>query len=528
MFNNKFQDKLRSDRIIILLLFVSAVILRLVALDRIYLIARDGIEYVSLARLYMSGSFLEGLSHPYHPLYPFLMALGGIITGNIELSGKLISLGLGSLSVVPLYLLGKSLYDRKVGIVGGLFFVLQPYCVRFSVDVLSDSAFLFFFVLAFYLGIEAIKKKGKGYSWSIGAGLSGGLAYLVRPEGILIILLLIVWYVCEWIFGPKKRFVSTLSVMAALLFTFLVFAGPYLVFMKMHTGNWQLSMKPSIEKVFKRSPAGLKAVGTTNYSADRVLNTKNQDKAKQALAPAKPKVLPQKPNLWKSMYYALMKFVETCHYLLFFFLAIGIWSVNRNKAFIPGKIPGIILLVYLLGLGYLYHMVSYISRRHFIPLITICLPLAGVGFWKVEKILSDYADKYNQTWRRWVTTYSAILILLITGATLLPKALKHQRLEKLPLKKAALLIHEKSSSHHPVVMSNEPLVAYYAGGKHVPILKLNYKKFVFFLLRKKVDYVVFGERDIKRGAQFLAQLQPDRFRKIFLNNNNVLVYEVIR
>ncbi|MCD6352757.1 MAG: hypothetical protein J7M06_00900, partial [Proteobacteria bacterium] len=136
--------------------------------------------------------------------------------------------------------------------------------------------------------------------------------------------------------------------------------------------------------------------------------------------------------------------------------------------------------------------------------------------------------KYNYTWGKLITTYSAILILLITVATLIPKALKPQRLEKLPLKEAALLIHEKIRAPHPVVMSNDPLVAYYAGGKHFNIPGITYKKFVAFLRRKKVDYVVFGERDIKRGAQFLTQLQPDHLRKVPFEISKVLIYEVIQ
>ncbi|MFH0813324.1 MAG: glycosyltransferase family 39 protein, partial [Pseudomonadota bacterium] len=160
------QGLFRTEKGNLFFLFLLALVVRLIALDRIYLISRDGIHYVSLAQLYWSGSFFEGLAHPFHPLYPAIMGLVGGIIGDFELAGKLISLTLSCLTIIPLYLIGRSFYDSKVGFIGGLLFIFQPYCVRFSVDVLSDSTFLFFFVFSLYLGLKALREEKNNIWWS--------------------------------------------------------------------------------------------------------------------------------------------------------------------------------------------------------------------------------------------------------------------------------------------------------------------------------------------------------------------------
>ena len=69
-------------------LFLIAFLVRLIALARLCLISRDGITYVSLAKLYGAGEWLMALNHPYHPLYPLLTGWLGTITGNYELAGQ--------------------------------------------------------------------------------------------------------------------------------------------------------------------------------------------------------------------------------------------------------------------------------------------------------------------------------------------------------------------------------------------------------------------------------------------------------
>jgi 4-amino-4-deoxy-L-arabinose transferase-like glycosyltransferase len=519
-----FTDKLQSERVTILSLLLLALVIRLIALDRICLIARDGIHYVSLAGLFMSGSIVEGLSHPYHPLYQALIALVASVIGDAALAGQLLNLTLSSLTIIPLYLIGRFVYGPKGGIITGLFFAVQPYCVRFSVDVLSDPTFLFFFVLAFYFGLKAGCEEKNSAWWGFGAGVSSGLAYLTRPEGILIIAFLLPWYFWRWLCYPKQQTLRTLAVMACFLFGFSVFAGPYVLFIKTHTGNWHLSMKPSVSKAFKTAAPVHK---TTIPTVSRPAAPQPERNEPPVLAPAKPKESSQRPAAWKSITHPPLKFIETYPYLLFLFLLIGVSGRYPKDSRNLVGVLAVFLLAYVLCLCYLYYSVSYVSRRHFIPPLVLSLPLAAIGFWEVKEYCAAYSRRFDNKLCRLFTRHATVFIILITVLTLAPKALKPQRADKLPLKNAAAWIHTNAPSASPVVMSNEPLVAYYSGGRHTYIPALSYEAFMRFVQKNRVDFLVLGAEEVSRGALFLQQLPGDTFKKAYTEDGRALVYEII-
>jgi len=370
------------------MLFFLALSVRLIALDRIYLISRDSIRFLALAKYYFSGLFLKGLSNAYHPLYPLLIALFGGVSGDFEFAGKLISLTLSSFTVIFVYFLGKTIYDSKTGLIGGLFFIVQPLCVRCSVDVLSDSTFLFFLVVAFYLGIKGGKEEKKLLWWCLGAGICGGLAYLTRPEGIFVVFFLLGWYFLQWIFHNKK-ITHFLAASGIVFFAFSFVATPYILFVKIHTGIWQISMKASVVSMV-RSLEEAKEEKSEDVSVQVPVSAQSRERADaQALSPIKPREPFQGGNMWKSMTYSPLKFIETYHFLLFLFLLFGIWKEIKRKERTLGVALLLFVATYLLGLCYLYYIVSYVSRRHFLSAIIISLPLAGAGFWELQRQLSN-------------------------------------------------------------------------------------------------------------------------------------------
>jgi 4-amino-4-deoxy-L-arabinose transferase-like glycosyltransferase len=108
---------IKQERIIMLLLFTIAMIVRLWFLPTYRVISADGIGYISVARDLMRGSAsFWSANHP--PIYPALIAFTGLFVADLELAGRLVSIFMGSLLVVPLYLLGRDLFSRETGILG--------------------------------------------------------------------------------------------------------------------------------------------------------------------------------------------------------------------------------------------------------------------------------------------------------------------------------------------------------------------------------------------------------------------------
>jgi hypothetical protein len=57
--------------------------------------------------------------------------------------------------------------------------------------------------------------------------------------------------------------------------------------------------------------------------------------------------------------------------------------------------------------------------------------------------------------------------------------------------------HDEAASA-PAVMSTVPVAAFYAGGRHVPLVDEDYAAFVARARREGVAYVVVNERNVKR------------------------------
>ncbi|HPD60898.1 MAG TPA: hypothetical protein PKV48_03955, partial [Thermodesulfobacteriota bacterium] len=361
----------------------------------------------------------------------------------------------------------------------------------------------------------------------LGAGICSGFAYLTRPEGIFVVFFLPGWYFLQWVLR-RKKITHFLAASGMVFFAFFLVASPYILFIKNHTGTWQISMKTSVVSMLRPlEKAREKKNEDGEIKIAAPIRSKGHGEA-QALAPIKPREPFHGGTIWKSMTFPLLKFIETYHFLLFLFLLFGIWAELKRKKQTLGVVLLVFVVMYLVGLGYLYYSVSYVSRRHFLPAIIISLPVAGAGFWELKRQLWNWMVRGDVAGSKKIAPHSTAIILLITLLALIPTALKPQGEDKLPLKQAAFWIKENKNKPLPIIMSNEPLVGYYAGGENRLIPGLPYPEFVKYITAQKIDYLVFSERDINNGKNFLPRLQPEKFKRVDFENKKVLVFEVSR
>jgi hypothetical protein len=182
--------------VLIALLALAAVGLRTWLLVHTEVAARDSIGYIRLACKFQHRSWVETLrtaqQHPGYPLallalsFPVRQLSHAAEPQVMQLSAQLTSAVAGFLLVIPMYYLGRALFSRQVGFWSALLFQCLPASGRVLSDGLSEGLFLLLATSGLLAAVLALRRQAP--AWFALTGLFGGLAYLIRPEGGLIIM----------------------------------------------------------------------------------------------------------------------------------------------------------------------------------------------------------------------------------------------------------------------------------------------------------------------------------------------------
>ncbi len=519
-----------NDRYIWILLIIS-LLSRVYMSFFTYIISNDSVHFIRNAEYFAAGDFSRGLAHDYHPLYSLFMAALYKVILYIELSGTIIYVLFGTLTVIVFYLIGKCVFDRKVSFVSAIILALHPYAVRFSADIISESTYLFFFISAFGLGFFAITNK-KPLLFAL-TGISSAFAYLARPEGIGVLLIVASWCVLKDFVKIKAIWRGKLISISILVVSFCAFSMPYLVYIKKETGHWCLSKKKDISKLagVKKVPHGSsndRLVGETSsgQNSNRLVE-KNGDKEKDPGRDIVEQTTERKSDLKKHLSCVLHivdKYLSTFHLLLFMFLIIGIvtWTRIRKERLFGYYIVSISALyffvLYRLGITHITddNDFMYPSKRHLMPLVIPTLFCAGIGVyttgaWLHEKFQKNhfvvgFKEMLRDTW------IFQLIVLVVVVSVLMPKTLKTLRFDKLGIKKTGQWVKEHSHKPDPVILSSSVRVAYYAGAKHSRIGRIN--DILASVEKRTVDYIAISEGEYVVIEKALSIFMKDKKIKL--------------
>ncbi|HEY5975716.1 MAG TPA: glycosyltransferase family 39 protein [Geobacteraceae bacterium] len=223
-----------QDIIATAILFLTALLIRLYLLRSFDVISTDGTSYARAALALKSGD-VSGIS--VYGFYPVLIWLANILVTDVELAGRLVSVTFGSLLVVPLYLLGTALYSRPVAIAACLVSMVWPSLLGWSCEVMTQATYTTLVIGGVYLVWRMFRDNAP--TWGCAAGALLGLAYLTRPEGILILLAApLAPYLLSY-----RELPSRWRPLAGYLGSFLLLFCLNIVLVRQATGHWQLSAK---------------------------------------------------------------------------------------------------------------------------------------------------------------------------------------------------------------------------------------------------------------------------------------------
>jgi hypothetical protein len=229
------RTKVTSYRFLLVAILLGGAVPRLVAILRTTTIEMDGISYATIAREFLHGHFGAALNNIFPPLYPLFMSLFHFAIPDVELAGRLTSLAFGLLTIVLVYYFVRKLTGSDGKALWGAFLVcFQPYLMRYSGQVLSESTTSFLFaatVFAFYIGWAEERPSLIALS-----GLCLSLTYLTRPEYV-------VYYApFALVLLARKRFGS----MVLLFLPFLFLGTLYILYLHSQTGLWVVSNKATL------------------------------------------------------------------------------------------------------------------------------------------------------------------------------------------------------------------------------------------------------------------------------------------
>lgn len=165
---------------------------------RLDLIAGDAEGYWELAQKLTRGDDYSLYDPPRRvlrmPGFPLLLAAGMLVVGERPGALRWLLAAIGTAACGFTYLLGRELFDDRVGVLAALFAALSPPLVLFSVLFLSETLFsaamlASLWCLARFLRITVDEttagSHAAGWCWAIASGVSIGAATLVRPTWIL-------------------------------------------------------------------------------------------------------------------------------------------------------------------------------------------------------------------------------------------------------------------------------------------------------------------------------------------------------
>jgi len=500
-----FLKTLNEKQILLLLIGISFA-LRLYAVLMAQGIANDSAAYGFMARDFLKGHYIKGLSSPAPPFYSFLIFLFSPDTAHVEIIGRFISLFFGTLTIIPLFFLVKKAIGQKEAILSAILYSFHPYLLTYSGMLLTEATYWGLLVLSVYFFWTGL---GKQVTWKIGlAGCFLGLAYLTRPEGIGYVLVYLIWIIVEGIL--KKGWFKKIALIGVLILSVLIFVTPYVIYIHQETGQWLISKK---------------AVGTQSQFFKKGVEEADPAKDIEQNKPIEKnsEILRIGQNIVHFLPYVTYHYLRAYHFSLWLFLFFGLIRVRQ-------KVIAYELFLVSLVLFHLFSLSTFIPSaiRFSVPVIPLSLLWASTGILGVKRYLEKI--KISNPER------VILLLLLFVVFIQLPQSLKPERAHRSEQKKVGLWL-KQNTPQDAIIMSNSPQEAFYADREFMMLPVWistpgnpgkSYNEIIEYAKTKGVRYILVDKNTHEMIPGFIESIQSTDLKEIFRKANQaLLIYEAI-
>jgi len=198
--------------------------------------------------IFMSKNMLQGkaiYSGPFDLTYrqPWISVMFSWVLAfgkNPVLSCRLLSLLIGTLTLIPFHLCARFFASDREVLWSDLIYALSSFSILSSIWALPHAVYNLISILLF-MCVAMLYRSGR-MIWAVSAGVAAALAYMTRVEGLIFALIVAF---CGVAFnrprGEPKRKGFKIYVLLAFTAAFLIFVFPFWLHLKSQTGLWRLS-----------------------------------------------------------------------------------------------------------------------------------------------------------------------------------------------------------------------------------------------------------------------------------------------
>jgi len=483
--------------VVFLVLVAAAVRAYIVSVT--YCISNDTVGYLTLAQYLREGDFRWFFANVQHHLYPVLLFGAQEVIGTSLLAADAFDIALGSLAVVPFYLLARDVFGVKAAAAASLFFAFHVVIARTSATVGTEPLYLLTFLFALYVGKCAIDT-GRPFLFAI-TGFLLGLTFMTRPEGLGLWVLLGGWVALIGFLKmmghlilrreydpPGGRLLTgfVLMVAVACITTF-----PHFLEARLLGGKWCLTRKHSVGEIMKGEPV---------YSPSRKAPSETatpQGRVQYAL-----KCLNElaDESLWA---YHLLSTLP-----LFYLLGV-VCRRSQPRDTLGELILASVAIAYPVAVLQFRWVHHYLTERHLISSAVVALMWAGAGFWATSQLIARLLARCDKLERAPARITVALLMLLTLG-TMSLKTLQQMRPERANIPNLGAEIRAQFPPPEDRAMRiasfGLPRLAFYAGG-----LQLRADRYIHRLIHGSENaYESFMRRAPADGPDLLLLYLGDK------------------
>ena len=231
-----------------------------------YLRFADDISHLRFLRpeFYDGNDF--GISRELLPLYPLLIAMLAGLPMELHNGGIFISFLMSVLTFLPVFLLARHLHSSLAGVIAVALLGFWPFVLRYATLPLTESTFTFLLTTSCCCAMLALEQKHR-VLFAI-AGACCALTYLARETGFVSIAILVAGIPFYFRFVdnlPWRRIVGRLGISVG---AFLLVSMPYLVYVKVQTGQFGIATRMSTAQIQAYVLASPEGEGPRQQGAD--------------------------------------------------------------------------------------------------------------------------------------------------------------------------------------------------------------------------------------------------------------------